>query len=352
MRIQKLAALLPSYSVDGLLITAPKDLFYLLGVNLSRGKLLILKDAAHLIVDGRYFEYCKANIGHASVWLDEEKPLNKLTEGLKSLGFDEEHESYKSFCQLQKEVAPTLLVPICKPLSALRIKKDPHEIELIKAACQLTVDSFKQLSPLLKEGITEKEVASLLEIYWKQHGADGSAFAPIIAFGPNTAYPHHESAAMKLKKNNPVLVDIGALLNQYNSDMTRMIFFGAVDKKIEKILDVVREAHEEALLACSPGISTYELDAIARSVVEEEGFGAHFVHALGHGVGLDIHEPPRLKKDPKIPNVILEEGMVITIEPGIYLPGVGGVRLENTIVIRASGYENLTKLPLDPVRIQ
>jgi len=195
---------------------------------------------------------------------------------------------------------------------------------------------------MLKEGISENELAIELEIFWKRRGSKAIAFDPIIAFGSNSSMPHYRVGQRKLNTGEAVLIDIGVNLNHYHSDMTRVVFFGDPDPKIASIYEIVLKAQELALENCRPGTPIAELDASARTYIEQKGYGENFTHSLGHGVGLEIHELPLIRSQSPGADTQLEEGMVVTIEPGIYLPGIGGVRIEDTVAITRDGYENLT----------
>lgn len=225
----------------------------------------------------------------------------------------------------------------------MRRVKDKQEIRLLGKAANLGTEGFHYVCSKLTEGITEQELAIALEIFWKEKGSQGLAFSPIIAFGKNSSMPHHRAGATKLQSGDIVLIDIGVLLDYYHSDMTRCVFFGPPQKKLIEIYEIVRQAQEMALAMCRPGVLIEELDRAARSYIASKGHQEHFTHGLGHGVGLQIHEGPSLSQKSADKTLPLEEGMVITIEPGIYLPEIGGVRIEDTVVITDKGHKNLTK---------
>ena len=199
---------------------------------------------------------------------------------------------------------------------------------------------------LLKEEISEAELALELEFFWKKRGAKKLAFDPIIAFGANSSMPHYRAGLAKLQSHTSILIDIGVVLSHYHSDMTRVVHFGTPTSVIEKIYSIVEEAKARALALCCPGTLVGELDRAARDWIASQGYGERFTHSLGHGVGLDIHEPPTIRDSGLYRTLPLQPGMVITIEPGIYLPGIGGVRLEDTVLITENGHENLTALYL------
>jgi Xaa-Pro aminopeptidase len=349
-RIENVQKNLSKWNVEALVVSATQDLLYLTGLELSRGTLCIAKDRICLIVDGRYFEACKDSCPF-EVQLLQEGVLKELLCGYKKIGFDQDAESFSSYTRLSALV-PQGLTPLSKPIVEIRAVKDAVEIQKIATACSLCTEGFDFAISLLQEGVTEKTVACELEIFWKKRGADRLAFSPIIAFGKNSFMPHYRAGNTKLCKNELVLIDIGVVYDGYNSDMTRMAYFGKVDPKLEEICKVVQKAQAAAVLACRAGMLASELDTVARDVVKQAGFGEYFVHGLGHGVGLDIHEEPTIKKDPAIKDTKLLPGMVVTIEPGIYLPHVGGARIEDTVVVQEDGCVNLIKRSHEPIAIK
>ncbi|MDP1880190.1 MAG: Xaa-Pro peptidase family protein [Parachlamydiaceae bacterium] len=345
-RLLKLQKLLEKLSCDAILIEDPIDLFYLTGLEMSAGKLLVSLNHSALIVDGRYFEKASQQSIYP-VYLQSEDFLKELVLKLRlqTLGFDKNRTTYQNFIQLN-HIAEKI-VPLDSLVQHLRMIKEEEEICLIRESCQLAHQGYEFIRSLLKEGITEEEVSFELEFYWKKRGAKKLAFDSIIAFGENSSMPHYRAGNTKLRKNQHVLIDIGVVLNHYHSDMTRVVFFGDANPEIEKIYSIVNEAKENAFEICFPGTHVGELDRKAREWITSKGYGEYFTHSLGHGVGLDVHEIPVIRQTGPFSQLPLEEGMVITIEPGIYLPSIGGVRLEDTILITKTGYEVLTQSRLN-----
>lgn len=345
-RITKVQKKLNERKCDAFLITNLKDILYLTGFSLSSGRVLVTQTDSFLIVDGRYYESCVSN-SPLPVFLAEKEVLWKLLGSAKTLGLDSESVSYQAFTDLERECneRAIILTPIQGLMQQLRTIKTPEEIELLRQAAALGSAGFDYLLTEIKEGITEEELAARLGQFWRKKGASGFSFSPIIAFGSPSSMPHYRAGKGKLKRGDIILLDIGVELNHYNSDMTRVVFFGDENLELKKIHSIVLKALQAALSLCKPGVLIKELDIAARDVITSEGYGAQFNHSLGHGVGLDIHEAPSVKQDPSCGEIALEPGMVITIEPGIYLPGIGGVRLEDMIVITSDGYENLTNRP-------
>lgn len=357
-RLRKVQQSLSELQCDSLIVEDPIDLFYLSGMQLSRGILVIYAQECCLFVDSRYLEICKENAPCTVLsdeildeWLASEKLMASF-----HIGFDSSKTSYSRYFFWDKKFEAlaqkldlqnqAILVPLEAPITALRSIKDPCEIALLQKAADLGSLGYDFIVENLRVGITEIELAIELDIFWKRKGSQGFAFDPIIAFGPSSSMPHYTARDHPLSLGDIVLIDIGVKLNHYHSDMTRTVFFGKPDKKLVEIYDIAHEAQVRALELCRPGIPLVELDRAAREYISSMGYGKAFSHSLGHGVGLEIHEFPFIRKANTAD--VLQEGMVITIEPGIYLPKVGGVRLEDTVAITKDGYENLTKREISP----
>jgi Xaa-Pro aminopeptidase len=331
---------------QGVLITEFSDLYYLTGKHMSAGKLLVLQDKSFLLVDARYIEECR-KVEHLDVLLEEDDTLCNILNSETKEGvivFDSQSVTYKKFLSFEKKIAPCVhltLKPWDSPLSSSRMIKDRDELKKLKAAAELGSRGFDFVCHSLKEGVTEQELACQLQEFWWNNHSQGASFDPIIAFGENSSMPHYHVRSVALQKNQAVLIDLGVKLDSYCSDMTRTVFFGDVSDKILEIYSVVQAAQQAAIDKCVPGISLYALDAVARDYIRSKGYGEYFGHSLGHGIGLDIHEGisigPKSSKEE-----FLKEGMVITIEPGIYLPNEGGVRIEDTVIVTATGCEIIT----------
>lgn len=348
-RLERLRNLLKSLSCDALLIEHPIDLLYLTGLELSTGKLIVAQQNACLIVDGRYYERSR----HQTVYPVQLLKENVLTDWIidariRQLGFDQNHTTYHAFLnltQLAKKIKISYhfeIIPLESPVQQLRLIKDSDEIASLSKAAHLGYQGYEFVVSLLQEGVTESELAFELEFFWKKRGASRLAFDSIIAFGPNSSMPHYRAGPAKLSSHTPVLIDIGVVLAHYHSDMTRVIFFETPPPIMKTIYSIVEEAKAQALALCRPGTLIGDLDRAAREWIASKGYGDYFTHSLGHGIGLDIHEPPILRDNGAYRNMPLQAGMAITIEPGIYLPEIGGVRLEDTILITDDGYKNLT----------
>jgi Xaa-Pro aminopeptidase len=318
------------------LIEAPADLLYLTGLTLSKGRLLVSSQESILFVDGRYYEKAKQTAPCKVCLWAEWKDIP-----FKEVGFDSSFVSYESYLLLQKELPNVQFVPIANPLKKIRAVKDQDEISCLKKAAALTWKGYQRILEVLQEGISEEEVALEFEIFCRKNGASGLSFSPIIAFGENSAYPHHRAGKDRLRKDQIVLIDIGAVVDHYAGDMTRMFHFGKVDPKLIWMEDLVRKAQQAAIDLVQPGICFGALDSLVREIFQKENVKQLYTHNLGHGIGLDTHEYPRIRFDGEDKDVILEPGMVFTIEPGLYQPGLGGIRIEDMILVTDQGHTNL-----------
>lgn len=336
-RLIKIQKWVDTKALSHLIIDDLADLFYFTGLNLSLGRLVIEPADSILYVDGRYFEIAKKNAPCKVLPLSE---FSKIMP--ENLGFDSTYTSYLVFQEFEKAFPNTKLSPIRKPTLSLRMIKEKKEIALLREAQRLTFRGFEHVSKKLKEGISEEELSFEFEFFCRKNGASSLSFSPIVAFGENGAYPHHRSGPTKLKKDTAVLFDLGCVVNHYAGDMTRVIFFGKPNEQIEKDYELVKKAQKKAIELVKPGALFGEIDKKARSIVKEYGAEKLFIHGLSHGIGLEVHEEPRLKiKSEGDTNLSLEPGMAFSVEPGIYREGLGGVRYEDIVVVTEEGYEIL-----------
>ncbi len=341
IRLNKLQTALKNLELDALLVEDSLDLFYLTGLKLSVGKLLISSKDCVLFVDGRYLQIATEKAPCQSFLDSTDQFLGFCSQrAIKKVGFDGRHTSYDQFVKWEHLYSALTFVSAGKFFKTIRAVKDEEEIAKMKKSAALLWRGFEHINTLLKVGITEKEVAKSFEIFCLQNGADGLSFESIIAFGSNGSMPHYRSQNVPLKEGDAVLIDIGVVLDSYHSDMTRVVFFKKEDPYLAKLYAIAKRAQKAALAFCLPGSTFKQLDLAAREVMKQEGVEELFVHSLGHGIGLETHEYPRIKYDNEDKDVVLESGMVFTVEPGLYVPGVGGVRYEDTVVVTANGYEN------------
>lgn len=349
-RLLKLQATLKATPKQAYWIEDPISLRYMTGISFSAGILLVNAHDAVLLVDGRYQEMARTQSLYP-VFSSEPTSLSAVLKGPQfalidtfRLSDQSAHSRFTSITKLLRLDGKTLL-PLEEPtpLTQLRMEKEPEELILLRQAADLGSIGFDYACTLLADGISEIEVAKQLEIFWLQQGGEGLAFAPIIAFGAHSSQPHAKSGSRQLAPGDTVLIDIGVKLNGYHSDMTRTLFWKSIPSQMEKIYNLTLQAQQAAVEACRAGMLAGDLDCAARQVIEKEGYGEAFSHGLGHGVGLEIHESPRIRKEAPHCQIPLAPSMVITIEPGIYLPGVGGVRIEDTVIVQLDGCEVLTK---------
>ena len=341
MRIQKLLHKMHAQSCEACLIQNPVDLFYLTGIQLSAGKLCVHAQETILFVDGRYLQAAQEK-APMKVCLDEKDAMLAFLHAhkCKSVWFDGQHTSYEAYLKWKQMLKGIEFISNASFFKTLRVLKDHEEIDKMKKSASLLWQGFQYIRSKLQEGITEREISKSFEIFCLEKGGEGLAFEPIIAFGPHSALPHYRSKHETLQSGDIVLIDIGVIVEQYHSDMTRVLFFGPTNPDLETLYRINKAAHDAALKVCRPGIPISIVDRAARDVMIEHHVEHLFVHSLGHGIGLETHEFPRIKWDGEDKDVLLEPGMIFTIEPGLYMPGKGGVRYEDTILITKTGYEN------------
>jgi Xaa-Pro aminopeptidase len=338
-RVIKLRRLFVEHKIDALLVTQAENRRYLSGFHGTAGYLFITADRAVLATDFRYTEQAGVEApdfevlhigGDLSSWL----PGLVADSGVKRLGFESAEVTYSFhrllLSALKKKGVTVKLVPLSGLVEEIRAVKEPHEIELIKQASVITDAAFNQVSGALKAGWTENQVAWQLEKTMREDGSQALPFEIIIASGPEASLPHHKPTDRAIRDGEPIVIDMGAKINGYATDLSRTVCAGQPDVQLKKVYHIVLEAQEKAMAEIRAGMTGQEADAIARDVITKASFGDAFGHSLGHGVGLAEHESPRLGPGSKD---ILSDGMVFTVEPGIYLPGWGGVRIEDTVVM-------------------
>ncbi len=334
--------LMAQQSVDALWIEDPQNLRYLTGLELSAGGLLLSQKEQLLFVDGRYRERAiKSGLTLHPLSLAE---LSRHLIGRTlMLGFDSQTTSYHRYEELRQALATATLKAIPSPCCSLRLIKDREEIALIEKSCEIASETMRIATAYLHPGVTEREVALLIERVLSDLGAEGPAFPPIVAFGNHSSMPHYRGGDLALQEGDRVLIDLGAKWRGYCSDLTRTLFLGEPPKELQRCFNLVERALAEAIQLCRPGATVGSLDAHVRSIFREAGLEDKFLHSLGHGLGLDVHEPPRIRTDGHDKDIPLQDGMVLAIEPGLYLEGIGGVRLEETLLVTTSSPKVLTK---------
>lgn len=348
-RLQALKNLMRTQGVAALLVTHPANRYYLSGFELhdgqcneSSGCLLILSDGEDwLLTDARFTEEARRRWPAGQVHVYGAPRVEKIAAFVTDLGLDEVWVETQAMCaetylELGRMVA---LRRAPRLVEELRTVKDAGELERLRASCRLNHRVYEALRPRLVPGVTEREVAWMLEQEFRTGGAEGLSFAPIVGFGPNGALPHATPGETRLEEQTPVLIDMGGRLDGYCSDQTRTWWVGDTPTdEFRRALDLVREAQALAIARIAPGVSTDELHATAKDFFARHGVADHFTHSLGHGIGLETHEAPGVGP---IRPTILAPGMVITVEPGLYYPEWGGVRWEHMVVVTEDGHEVL-----------
>lgn len=324
-------------TADVLILDDPIDLYYLTGLIVSVGRLAIYPDSSCLFVDERYIEQAKIK---APCEVQLREGLQKYLQKAQEIAFDSAFLSFDSYQALEKNFPGKKWIPIAKPLKELRAIKDKNEIKALKKAAHLTEMGYRYLLDLLKEGITEEQLALEFEMYCRNHGASRLSFQPIIAFGENSAFPHYRAGKVPLKKDQIILFDLGAVVDEYYGDMTRVVFFGRPNLQLESDYRLLQEVQARVIASIRVGICFKELDQIARDALREKKVADLFTHGLSHGIGLQCHEYPLLKISGGDRDLRLEAGMTFTVEPGLYRPGLGGVRYEDTVLVTEKGAEN------------
>jgi Xaa-Pro aminopeptidase len=352
-RLRKLRTLIAEKGVDALLISQPENFRYLSGFTGSSGWLLISGQNAILATDFRYVEQAKGESPEFEITQTKQE-LRDWLPGLVSdlgwhkLGFEANSISYEGYHKLSEATETKQvnleLVPTTGIVEQLRSIKEPEELEFITKAVALTEAVFEQAKGIIRPGITEKEAAWEIEKLLRQKGSEGMPFEIIVASGPNSALPHARPTEKIIHSGEPVLIDMGARISGYCSDFSRTLFLGKADKTLQEIYNIVIKAQTAAIERVESGMDASQADQLARSVVEQAGYGDAFGHGLGHGVGLAVHEFPTLGPTS---SDSLADGMVFTIEPGIYLAGKGGVRIEDMVVLESGKAKVLSKTKKD-----
>lgn len=325
--------------LGGMLVTKPENRVYLSGFLGSSAYLLVTAEQATLLTDFRYVEQAKQQapafnvMRHAAVWMDS---LPELVGPGQRLGFEQEHLTYAQFKELEQRLQVEL-VPVCGLVEGLREVKDDQELAWMQQATEIAEAAFAEILPLITAGRSEAEIAFELEITMRRRGSEGIAFPIISASGPRSALPHGAPTERVLQAGDFLTLDFGAVVHGYRSDMTRTVVLGQPSEQQSEIYHVVLQAQLAAQQAVRPGILGKAVDQVAREIITAAGYGECFGHGLGHGVGLQIHEGPSAGMRGE---TILQPGMVVTVEPGIYIPGWGGVRIEDMVVVTSDGYRN------------
>ncbi|PWA13223.1 Xaa-Pro dipeptidase [Pueribacillus theae] len=344
LRVQKLREVMKKCNIDSMLITSSSNLRYMTNFTGTAGIALISLNEAKFITDFRYTEQAKEQakgydiVEHKGKIIEE---IAKQAEKMKinQLGFEEDHVTYSTYQTYKKEI-PAQLIPVSGIIEELRLIKDNTEIQIVKEAAEIADAAFEHIITYIKPGMREREISDELEFFMRKKGATSSSFDTIVASGYRSALPHGVASDKVIEEGDFVTLDYGAYYKGYCSDTTRTIAVGEPSDQLKEIYAIVLEAQRLGVEGIKPGMSGKEADALTRNYIKDKGYGDYFGHSTGHGIGLDIHEGPTLSVNSE---TILKPGMIVTVEPGIYLSGIGGVRIEDDILITETGNKRLTK---------
>jgi len=352
-RLEMLRNQLAKKQVDAILITKRENYMYLSGFTGTSAQLVITENDAVLVTDFRYVEQASKQaplfdiVGYTGDIADEINNILKR-KNVKKLGFESENVTYSLYRKYSEKLGVRELVPLNDTVESLRMIKDSEEINYIKEAVRIADEAFEHILKFIKPGVRETEISAELDYFMKKQGGQGPSFDFIVASGTRSAMPHGVASDKIIETGDVITMDYGTIYHGYCSDITRTVFLGEPDKKMMEIYKIVLSAQEEALKNARKGMKGKEVDSIARNIIKEAGYGENFGHSLGHGVGLEIHENPRFAPSS---DMVMENGMVVTVEPGIYLEGFGGVRIEDMIIIRDDNPEIITHAPKEPIII-
>lgn len=331
--------------IDAVILIDEENRFYFTGFSASSGCVVLSKTKKFFITDFRYAEEATAALAEFEVVVANNAGFypairSCLTAlGVETVGYDEDKITVAGFKTLKSELKEFSLKPVGAAILELRLIKTPQEIELIRTAQGISERALAKTLTFVKHGVTERDISAELNYELIKNGAEGLAFETIVAFGKNSAAPHHRPSDKKLEKGEVILIDFGARYGGYCSDMTRTFAVSDPSDELQKIFSIVLEAQNYALKFIKAGMLAAEADSLAREYITANGYAKEFGHSLGHGIGINIHENPRLAP---ASDIVLQENMVVTVEPGIYIEGLGGVRIEDMVVIKSDGVENLT----------
>jgi Xaa-Pro aminopeptidase len=354
-RQAKLVELLISSNLDGLLVSSLPNIRYLTAFSGSNALLFLTPVDTWFFTDFRYESQVSHEVVGATRVVIETSSLWKgLWEQLASrsataaFGFESSHILHRDFQRLNEDGSKFTWRPTSDLVEGLRASKEPREVESIRLAGVIATSALERTFAEIRAGMTENEVAGLLEHHLRDAGSDGFPFGTIVASGERSALPHARAGSRPIAQGDFVLLDFGAVFEGYCADVTRTVVVGRASERQREVYEAVKEANELARLLTVPGMTGQQADAIARNALTARGFGEAFGHGLGHGLGIEVHEAPRLSR---VSEGKLPDGSVVTIEPGVYLPGFGGVRIEDDVHLTAGGAELLTEFPRELIEL-
>ncbi|WP_010238040.1 M24 family metallopeptidase [Clostridium arbusti] len=351
-RIKKLRKSMELRGLDAVLVIGDPNRNYLSGFTGDESFSIITEEKALFITDSRYTQQAKNEVKDYEVleykgafpdfFSDTIKKLN-----VKKVGFEDNVVSYNLFSQFSSKTEAEL-IPMGGIIEEIRLIKDEGEIKSIRNAASIADKAFSHMLKFIKAGMSEKEIGLELEFTMKKLGAKDLSFPSIVASGVRSSLPHGKATDKIVEKGDFLTLDFGCIFEEYCSDMTRTVAIGEPNDKLKEIYNVVLKAQEDVLKFIKPALNTKDVDSVARDYITKKGYGSYFGHGLGHGVGREIHEAPRLSP---MSDVVLKEGMIVTDEPGIYIPNFGGVRIEDLVLVTKDGCEALSKSPKNLIRL-
>lgn len=345
-KVGRLIKFFEEKNIEAIIVTNDKNCAYLSGFRGTSGFLVITHKKRFLFTDFRYIEQAESQTESFEVIaVKDEKmsaALKKVVDDqkIKKLGFEEEHVSYECYGEMREKLHGTDLIPLKDVIENLRAVKDADEIEKIKQAVSIADRAFEHVADMIVPGMKEREIAAEIEYFMKKNGAGGSSFETIVASGVRSSLPHGTSTDKIIESGDTVVLDFGAVFEGYCSDMTRTVFMEKADRRLLDLYAIVLEAQLAAINGIRSGMIGRDVDKISRDIIAKYGYGDYFGHGLGHGVGLDIHEKPRLSPTS---DMVIRNGMVFTVEPGVYMPGLGGIRIEDTVMLENNNVHVLTR---------
>jgi Xaa-Pro aminopeptidase len=344
-RINRIKRVLREDHLDGILITSLENVHYLSGFTGSDAALVMTETKGYFLSDSRYTTQAREEVSGFEL-IEYKKKTEGLSDlmndlGLRGVGFEAQNLTYGAHKELAEKVSGGELLPLDERIKNIRAVKDDEEIGSIKKTIDIASKSLRENIWRIKPGTRESEIALELEFSMRRNGADGISFDTIVASGDRSALPHGKPSEKTIHKGDFVIIDFGVRYRGYYSDETCTFFCGKPNLRQKEVYQIVKDAHDKTIASVRPGRKAMELDAVARGWIKDAGYGAYFGHMTGHGVGLAVHENPVI--GPETMDVV-EEGMIFTIEPGIYIPGWGGVRIEDMVLVTGNGFEILTNL--------
>jgi len=342
---ERLRSLLRRKDLDAVLFMSLENIRFLCGFTGSDGALIYGAEERVFLSDSRYEEQAGGEV-RGAIFQRYRKKIEGIARSLKALrvkrlGFEASALTWETYQNLKAHLDRVTLVPLAAEISGLRACKEPAEIEKIRRAIQIASESFLDTLSRLKPGAREKTAGDFLEFRMKRRGGEGPSFPTIVASGPRAALPHGKASDKSMEKGEMVVIDFGSCYQGYHSDETKTMILGKPDARQKKVYDLVRKAQDRAIRTARPGVGVRSIDRAAREVISRAGYGQYFGHGTGHGIGLAVHEYPTLS--PRGSGMV-EPGMIFSVEPGVYLPGWGGVRLEDLVLVTDRGCEVLTYL--------